>query len=277
MPTNQLAPPDLPGLFMRSIGVPNALGPPDLQRPSMQNTPAAGSTKPPTDGTMTPADVWSFNRDNLGDAWQAAQNPDTWREAAQNFGDAMLMGSTAPGMRAFHGSPLADLTELRPSQYGPFGPATYLSPWENTAARYQGSDGGVLYDVPMPENLFHGAGSRFIPGDDVNHYQVWRDQAAKLVDAAPAEQKQAVGDLMKQMQPDDGYPFFRRLANLMGGDEAAQGLLKDAGYSGISGHVDGPEIGYFGSLPTGASAPLRRYGLAGLLGGGAGGSGNAAA
>ena len=150
MPTNQLAPPDLPGLFMRSIGVPNALGPPDLQRPSVQNTPPLAAP-PPTDGTMTPADVWSFNRDNLGDAWTAAQDPATWREAAQNYGDAMLMGSVGPGVRAFHGSPLADLTELRPSQYGPFGPATYLSPWENTAARYQGSDGGALYDVP---NLF---------------------------------------------------------------------------------------------------------------------------
>ena len=96
MPTNQLAPPDLPGLFMRSIGVPNTLGPPDLQRPSMQNTPPLAAP-PPTDGTMTPADVWSFNRDNLGDAWTAAQNPDTWREAAQNYGQGMLMGSIGPG------------------------------------------------------------------------------------------------------------------------------------------------------------------------------------
>ena len=107
MPTNQLAPPDLPGLFMRSIGVPNGLGPPDLQRPSMQNTPPLAAP-PPTDGTMTPADVWSFNRDNLGDAWQAAQNPDTWREAAQNYGQGMLMGSIGPegkGFTAYHGSP----------------------------------------------------------------------------------------------------------------------------------------------------------------------------
>ena len=100
MPTNQLAPPDLPGLFMRSIGVPNGLGPPDLQRPSMQNTPPLAAP-PPTDGTMTPADVWSFNRDNLGDAWQAAQDPATWREAAQNYGQGMLMGSIGPEGKGF--------------------------------------------------------------------------------------------------------------------------------------------------------------------------------
>ena len=104
MPTNQLAPPDLPGLFMRSIGVPNALGPPDLQRPSMQNTPPLAAP-PPTDGTMTPADVWSFNRDNLGDAWTAAQNPDTWREAAQNYGQGMLMGSDGTGWQRLHRLP----------------------------------------------------------------------------------------------------------------------------------------------------------------------------
>ena len=96
MPTNQLAPPDLPGLFMRSIGVPNALGPPDLQRPSMQNTPPLAAP-PPTDGTMTPADVYNFNAANLGDAWTAAQDAATWREAAQNYGQGMLMGSVGPG------------------------------------------------------------------------------------------------------------------------------------------------------------------------------------
>ena len=144
MPTNQLAPPDLPGLFMRSIGVPNALGPPDLQRPSMQNTPPLAAP-PPTDGTMTPADVWSFNRDNLGDAWQAAQDPATWREAAQNFGDAMLMGSVGPegkGFTAYHGSPHAfdqfDLSKIGTGEGAQaYGHGMYLADSEGVARSYR--------------------------------------------------------------------------------------------------------------------------------------------
>ena len=144
MPTNQLAPPDLPGLFMRSIGVPNALGPPDLQRPSMQNTPPLAAP-PPTDGTMTPADVYNFNAANLGDAWQAAQNPDTWREAAQNYGDAMLMGSVGPegkGFTAYHGSPHAfdqfDLSKIGTGEGAQaYGHGMYLADSEGVARSYR--------------------------------------------------------------------------------------------------------------------------------------------
>ena len=41
---------------------------------------------------------------------QAAQDPATWREAAQNYGQGMLMGSIGPegkGFTAYHGSPHA--------------------------------------------------------------------------------------------------------------------------------------------------------------------------
>jgi hypothetical protein len=46
---------------------------------------------------MTPADVWSWNRDNLGDAYRAALDPQTWRDAAGAYGQALLAGSVAPG------------------------------------------------------------------------------------------------------------------------------------------------------------------------------------
>jgi hypothetical protein len=45
---------------------------------------------------MTPADVWSWNRDNLGDAYRAALDPQTWRDAAGAYGQALLAGSVGP-------------------------------------------------------------------------------------------------------------------------------------------------------------------------------------
>jgi hypothetical protein len=46
---------------------------------------------------MSPADVWEWHKQNAADAWKAAQDPQTWRDAAQQYGQALLMGSVAPG------------------------------------------------------------------------------------------------------------------------------------------------------------------------------------
>ena len=40
----------------------------------------------------------------------------------------------------------------------------------------------------------------------------------------------------------DGYPAYQRLRQLYGSDEAAQNLFKQAGFHGLSGLVDGPEV-----------------------------------
>jgi hypothetical protein len=50
---------------------------------------------------------------------------------------------------------------------------------------------------------------------------------------------------MEKLSPSDGYPFFARLSQIYGSQEGAQKLLRDAGYRGISGNVDGPEIAHF--------------------------------
>lgn len=57
---------------------------------------------------LSPSDVWEWQKQNASDAWKAAQDPQTWRDAANQYGQALLAGSVTPGMkgiRAFHGSP----------------------------------------------------------------------------------------------------------------------------------------------------------------------------
>jgi GNAT superfamily N-acetyltransferase len=48
------------------------------------------------DAAPTPADAWEYNAPVVADAARQAQNPEFWREAAQQYGNALLMGSTTP-------------------------------------------------------------------------------------------------------------------------------------------------------------------------------------
>jgi hypothetical protein len=45
---------------------------------------------------LSAADVWEWQKQNASDAWKAAQDPQTWRDAANQYGQALLMGSVAP-------------------------------------------------------------------------------------------------------------------------------------------------------------------------------------
>lgn len=55
--------------------------------------------------TPTRADAAQWHGNNLLATWQAMQNPQTWVDAASQYGNALLMGSTAPrGVRIWHGS-----------------------------------------------------------------------------------------------------------------------------------------------------------------------------
>jgi hypothetical protein len=165
--------------------------------------------------------------------------------AAVRAGETML--GSGP-IRAYHGSPQTELKELRPSERGPFGPAAYLSPAEQVAQRY--ARGGRVYETDIePSTIFDGM--HWQASSDVNPYQVWRDQTAKLVEAAEPEMKQSVAELASRMDPRDGYPFYTRLAQLYRSDSGAQDLLKRAGFRGIAGHVDGPEIAIFDPLQVG--------------------------
>lgn len=150
----------------------------------------------------------------------------------------------------YHGTRAANVATLRPSERGPFGPAVYMSPARSTAQQYAG-ESGSMYSAPVPPDAFYGLGRSWITnGSQVNPYQVWRDQVARLVDAAPPATQAQIAEIGARMDPSDGYPFFRRLSILLGGDEAAQALFQRAGFSGVSGMVDGPEVAIFRPVPV---------------------------
>src|SRR5262252_6256058 len=65
----------------------------------------ADPDNPLTANAPTWADAWNWHAQNLADTAAAMRDPQTWIDAANQYRNALLMGSTAPGIRAFHGSP----------------------------------------------------------------------------------------------------------------------------------------------------------------------------
>ena len=196
------------------------------------------------------APLGSLNRMGLSMMGQ----PGGWQGLGDMADDASLLAGMATmspgvpasglgmGMRVFHGSPSGGLSELSPSSRGPLGPGVYATPHEGLARRYANMDGdGTVYEFDAPDEIFHGTKDPSW-GSDVNPYQIWRDQKASVTNAAPSDKKDQIEALFNKLQPEDGYPFFARLSQIMGGDDEAQKLLKKAGYKGISGYVDGKEL-----------------------------------
>ena len=169
----------------------------------------------------------------LGDDFGINDKPVLQMDAA----GGLLGGGGAGPLTAFHGSPQAGLKTLMPGDRGPLGPAVYMSPFEMIAQRY----GGNLYSAELG-NIFNGLGSRFLPSN-VSPYAVWRQQQQQV-----GGKSREAANLMDRLSPADGYPFFFDLTRLMGGQTAAQQLLQNAGYKGISGWVDGPEVAHFTPL-----------------------------
>lgn len=100
-------------------------------------------------GRMDPSVAWDYNRPMIAEAlkgaWTAAQDPQTWRDAAQQYGQALLAGSVAPGMkgiRAFHGSPY-DFDKFSLSKIGTgegaqaYGHGLYFAGAEDVAKGYR--------------------------------------------------------------------------------------------------------------------------------------------
>jgi hypothetical protein len=141
------------------------------------------------------------------------------------------------GDTLFHGTRLKGLKKLKTSSRGALGPGVYFTPNKNVAERY----GDEIYAALEPAGVFNGMGSR---DSRINPYQVWRDQTAKLV-AAAGERGAEVQAIAERMQPADGYPFFKRLAQMYGSETEAQDVFKRAGFVGVSGFADGPEIALF--------------------------------
>lgn len=159
---------------------------------------------------------------------------------------------TLPPFTAYHGSPVEGLSALKPGERGPFGPATYLSPVKDVAGRY----GSNVYEARLnPNEIFNGLGSRYFDGD-VNGYEMWRNQVSRVAKAS-GEKAGEVAAVLGKLDPQDGYRAYHDLRRIMGSDAEAQAVLQRAGFKGMSGHVDGPEIAMFGDVDLG-SAPVTR-------------------
>ena len=174
----------------------------------------------------------------------------TMMNRATDLGGLMMLGSApfpSGGLRSglsdtlYHGSPAKGLTELAPSTRGPLGPGTYTTPAPQVAGRYAG-EAGTMYELPQQtRDVFRGHGHR----TDAEYFG-YKDDVQRLLNAVEPEKRPAVEEIMGKMWSGDGYPLYQRLRSLYGSDEAAQGLFKKAGFQGISGQVDGPEVLLFG-------------------------------
>lgn len=186
--------------------------------------------------------------------------PEGWKAQAQivggGFGPADIGGGFLAGVRGYHGSPVEGIKTLHPSESGALGPGVYASPFTPTAQRYAGPEGHV-YHAELPDDLFYGAGGRWDEagyGTEVNPYDVWRDQTSRVAAAAPEHLREAVANIGNwrgtKMGPGDGYPYWMELRRLTGSAEAAQEIMRRAGFKGLTGFADGPEIVHFDPLPV---------------------------
>lgn len=174
-------------------------------------------------------------------------------EIPTGVGVNVVRGFTeGPAIIGFHGSPVRGLSELRPSERGPMGAATYLSPAPSVAGQY--ARGGSVYRAEIPDaDVFHGAGRSWMP-PGTNAFTLSDQQISRLAQAAPAELRDPIRQIGEATMKygDGGYQFFGRLSQLMRSEEAAQQLFQKAGFRAVSGLVDGPEIAVFGPVkPTG--------------------------
>ena len=165
-------------------------------------------------------------------------------------GRGARIARNVPRITAYHGSSVGGITRLARSKRGPLGPGAYLSPHQIVARRY----GENLYEAELPrESIFNGLGHM---GDSsINPYEVWRAQNAALRSAADPALQSTLSDLGTRTGPDDGYGFYTRLVQTLGSHEAAQDLIMRAGFSGISGWVDGPEVAMFRPVPVKETRP----------------------
>jgi LAS superfamily LD-carboxypeptidase LdcB len=158
----------------------------------------------------------------------------------------LLGGAAAIGLVPGVGDALGGDTLKASTKGGAMGPGTYLTPNASLAQRYAG-EGGEVYTANV-DDFFNGIGRL---GDDVdfNPFQRYREQSERLVNAAPEELREMVSEAVKKASADDGYSLFRELSYNLGSKEAAQDLFRKAGFSGVSGNVDGPEILMFNDVP----------------------------
>jgi hypothetical protein len=172
-------------------------------------------------------------------------------------GAGVELGTVMPGP-FFHGSPERGLNILKESTRGPLGEGVYSTPAEQIAGHYAGPE-GKIYEIDTKgqgRDIYQGMGHR----TDAE-YHAWKDDKRRLLEAAEPDKKEAVGALLDKMWASDGYPLFHELSRLYGSQDRAQALFQKAGFEGISGQVDGPEVLMFGEQrvkPSDELNPLKR-------------------
>jgi hypothetical protein len=142
-------------------------------------------------------------------------NYDLPMDTASRMGRAQEMGLTA---EMTHGTPYADITTLRPSEFGAVGPGVYA-----TARPVTSSDYARGYGLMSPRDTFENMGERYTIGGNVMPIQTpgnlqsfkdWTD--AKMADM----QRQGMH-----------FSSFRA-------DDAATKAAQDAGFAGVAARND---------------------------------------
>ncbi len=152
-----------------------------------------------------------------------------------------LMGKLGQPDSLYHGSPNTDLQSLSESTRGPLGPGVYTSPAEGIAKSYAGERGKIYELPPKDRDIYRGHGHR-----TDEEWFGFKEDKTRLLAAAEPEKRAELSKILDRMWSGDGYPTYQRIMHLYGGDEGAQALFKKAGFHGVSGLVDGPEVLLFG-------------------------------
>jgi len=163
-------------------------------------------------------------------------------DLAGTAGDVLPAMAAGVPLRGYHGSPNPSLETLRPSERGALGPGTYFSPDENVARRYAGN-GGRLYQAEL-DDVFFGLGDKYAPEGRAAR-ELWDEDTAKLKAAVEPENRAALDEALSGLMPGEGYLLLRRIERMYGDQSKAQELFRRAGFKGISGNADGPEIAMF--------------------------------
>lgn len=132
--------------------------------------------------------------------------------------DAASRAARAEGMglsqQTYHGTPYADITAMRPSEFGAVGPGVYAAGRPVTASDYSRG-----YGMMTPKETFEAAGERYTPGGNVMPIQTPQNLQS-FEDWTAAK----MADMQRQGLYSSGFRA----------DAAASQAAADAGFGGVS-------------------------------------------
>ena len=138
-------------------------------------------------------------------------NYDLPMDTASRMGRAQEMGLS---QQTYHGTPYADITAMRPSEFGAVGPGVYAAGRPVTASDYSRG-----YGMMTPKETFEAAGERYTPGGNVMPIQTPQNLQS-FEDWTAAK----MADMQRQGLYSSGFRA----------DSAASQAAADAGFGGVS-------------------------------------------